>query len=129
MKSLRPHQPLVELRLEPVQQLPGKIGIRLQVLVPSAEKTALLLPVEDAQIRLGVPVKEVGAPPRDGHVTARSSIQPSSSRFPRRGREASLWAARDAGVPRTPRQDFLRWGCARRATARRCSGCNGRPAG
>ena len=123
MEPLDAGQPVIELRFEPIQQLPGQDHVSLRIAVPMGDEPARLVAGEHAKVGGGVaPAQFLTRPGRNLRPDHRP--QPSSYRSPRRGRTAA--APREAPAGAAPRRSppGSQWsGCARKATARRYSGC------
>jgi len=111
MEPLRTDQPVVELRFEPVQQLPRQGRVGLGVTLPVGGEAAQLTGGEHAEVRGGVAPPQFPAQP--GRILSRDHRpRPNSCRSPIGGlTAANPPGTRGAAVPRRPGRGSRRWGC------------------
>ena len=125
VEPLRADKPVIELGLEPVEQLPGQGEVELRIAVASGNEPPRLISSEHAEVGGGVALSHLSTPP-PRRLRCCHQLRPSSCRSPRDGPSAAAPLAAPSGsVPRTPRPGSRRSGCAPPARARRYSGCGG----
>ncbi len=126
MEALGADEPLVELRLETVEELPGERLIGSGIGVLARYEARRLVVGEDVEVRRGVAAPHLDTAPR-ARIRADHRRRPSSCPFPTAAASAASPRGAPAGsAPRTPPPGSPRSGSARRATERRCSGFDGR---
>ena len=81
MELLRTDEPVIELWLEPVQELPGQGHIGSRVTCPGGEKPSRLVLGEHTNIRRGISRSHVATAPR-ADLRRDHGLLPSSYRSP-----------------------------------------------
>ena len=86
MQAFGARQPLVEVRLKPVQELEGEPGVRLRIGIRPAEEARFLIWREDAQVIVRVPVAQLtdtcsGAQLERTHSAQFFSVSPTRTEY------------------------------------------------
>src|SRR5205085_6190809 len=129
VEPLSADKPVVELRIEPVQEFPGQGDVDLRIAVPLRNKPSRLVSGEHGKVRRRIAPSHLSTPTwrrlRRDHQP-----RPSSCRSP----TGEPTAASPPGVPsgsspRRPRPGSRLSGYTPAATEHPCSGCGGRRPG
>ena len=89
MEPLRADKPVIELRLEPVQELPRQGDVGLRIADPVGNEPPHLVLGEHAKVRGGVAPPQLPAPPRR-RLRRGHKPRPSSCRSPTGGPTAAV---------------------------------------